>query len=210
MDKDLEFLRDVDDKYLDVLVNVMINYDGGKGKIKAIKEEYTKFGTSYKNYLDDIVDTYINYGNDAYANITKGIKNSYRHILSDVCSSFKIDYDVNKSLEDNEQLVLNCALNEVKDNLSIDKSVDLIIELYANIKQTNFDVRWREFLQEFLIINIVTIPSLELKRMMDSFKKKLEMVNALIIDLYQKGKPELQVTIPCTLLIALFRKTISV
>ena len=37
MDKDLEFLRDVDDKYLDVLVNVMINYDGGKGKIKAKK-----------------------------------------------------------------------------------------------------------------------------------------------------------------------------
>ena len=117
---------------------------------------------------------------------------------------------MNKSLEDNEQLVLNCALNEVKDNLPIDKSVDLIIELYANIKQTTFDVRWREFLQEFLIINIVIIPSIELKRMMDSFKKKLEMVNALIIDLYQKGKPELQVTMPCTLLIALFRKTISV
>ena len=210
MDRDLEFLRDVDDKYLDVLVDVMINYDGGKSKIKAIKEEYTKFGTSYKNYLDDIVDVYINYGNDAYATVTKGIKNSYRHILSDVCSSFKIDYDINKSLEDNEQYVLDYALNEVKDHLSIEKSVDLIVELYANAKQTNFDVRWREFLQEFLIINIVIIPSLELKRMMDLFKKRLEMVNALIIDLYQKGKPELQVTIPCTLLIALFRKTVSV
>lgn len=210
MDRDLEFLRDVDDKYLDVLVDVMINYDGGKGKIKAIKEEYTKFGTSYKNYLDDIVDIYINYGNDAYATVTKGIKNSYRHILSDVCSSFKNDYDVNKSLEDNEQLVLNCALNEVKDNLAIDKSIDLIIELYANVKQTNFDIRWREFLQEFLIINIAIIPSIELKRMMDSFKKRFEMMNALIIDLYQKGKPELQVTIPCTLLITLFRKTVSV
>ena len=101
-------------------------------------------------------------------------------------------------------------MNEVKDHLSIEKSVDLIVELYANAKQTNFDVRWREFLQEFLIINIVIIPSIELKRMMDSFKKQFEMMNALIIDLYQKGKPELQVTIPCTLLIALFRKTVSV
>ena len=86
----------------------------------------------------------------------------------------------------------------------------MIVELYANAKQINFDVRRREFLQEFLIINIVTIPSIQLKRMMDSFKKQLEMMNALIIDLYQKGKPELQVTIPCTLLIALFRKTGSV
>ena len=106
MDKDLEFLKDVDDRYLDVLVDVMINYDGGKEKLKAIKEEYNKFGTSYKNYLDDIVDVYINYGNDAYASVTKGIKNSYRHILNDVCSGFKIKYDVNKSLEHNEQCVL--------------------------------------------------------------------------------------------------------
>ena len=207
MDKDLEFLKDVDDRYLDVLVDVMINYDGGKGKLKAIKEEYSKFGTSYKNYLEDIIDAYINYGNDAFANVTKGIKNSYRHILSDVCSGFKIDYDVNKSLEDNEQCVLNCALSDVNKNLSIDNSLDLIVRLYANGKLTNFDVRWREFLSDFLTVYFIYNPSHEFKRQIESFKKQLELIHALLLDLYQKGKPELQVTIPCTLLIALFRKS---
>ena len=209
MDKDLEFLKDVDDRYLDVLVDVMINYDGGKEKLKAIKEEYSKYGTSYKNYLNDIIDIYINYGNDAYTSVIKGIKNSYRHILSDVCSSFKIDYDSNESLEHNEQCVLNYALSELKEHLGIDKCVDLIVEVYANPKQTNFAVRWKEYLVDTLTVNCVDIPSIELKRMIELFKKDLELMDALIMDLYQKGKPELQVTIPCTILIAVYRKMFS-
>ena len=197
MDKDLEFLKAVDDKYLDVLVNVMINYDGGKGKIKAIKEEYTKFGTSYKNYLDDIVDTYINYGNDAYANITKGIKNSYRHILSDVCSSFGIKYDNNKSLEENEYYVLKRALSKYEDSWTMEEIINLIKGIYAKPKVTFFDT-WIQRMKDDVIIMTMIAPN----PLMDLYM--------LIMDLYQKGKPELQVTIPCTLLIALFRKSVKV
>jgi hypothetical protein len=60
MDKDLEFLKDVDDRYLDVLVDVMINYDGGTSKIRAVKEEHSKYQhrsehptapTIYSHYL---------------------------------------------------------------------------------------------------------------------------------------------------------------
>ena len=197
MDKDLEFLRDVDDKYLDVLVNVMINYDGGKGKIKAIKEEYAKFGTSYKNYLDDIVDVYMNYGNDAYANVTKGIRNSYRHILSDVCSSFRIEYNNNKSLEENEYYVLKRALSKYEDSWTMEEIINLIKGIYAKPKVTFFDT-WIQRMKDDVIIVTMIAPN----PLMDLYM--------LIMDLYQKGKPELQVTIPCTLLIALFRKTISV
>ena len=197
MDKDLEFLRDVDDKYLDVLVNVMINYDGGKGKIKAIKEEYAKFGTSYKNYLDDIVDVYMNYGNDAYANVTKGIRNSYRHILSDVCSSFRIEYNNNKSLEENEYYVLKRALSKYEDSWTMEEIINLIKGIYAKPKVTFFDT-WIKRMKDDVIIVTMIAPN----PLMDLYM--------LIMDLYQKGKPELQVTIPCTLLIALFRKTVSV
>ena len=197
MDKDLEFLRDVDDKYLDVLVNVMINYDGGKGKIKAIKEEHTKFGTSYKNYLDDIVDVYMNYGNDAYANVTKGIRNSYRHILSDVCSSFGIKYDNNKSLEENEYYVLKRALSKYEDSWTMEEIINLIKGIYAKPKVTFFDT-WIQRMKDDVIIMTMIAPN----PLMDLYM--------LIMDLYQKGKPELQVTIPCTLLIALFRKSVKV
>ena len=197
MDKDLEFLRDVDDKYLDVLVNVMINYDGGKGKIKAIKEEYAKFGTSYKNYLDDIVDVYMNYGNDAYANVTKGIRNSYRHILSDVCSSFRIEYNNNKSLEENEYYVLKRALSKYEDSWTMEEIINLIKGIYAKPKVTFFDT-WIQRMKDDVIIVTMIAPN----PLMDLYM--------LIMDLYQKGKPDLQVTIPCTLLIALFRKTVSV
>ena len=197
MDKDLEFLKDVDDKYLDVLVNVMINYDGGKGKIKAIKEEYAKFGTSYKNYLDDIVDVYMNYGNDAYANVTKGIRNSYRHILSDVCSSFRIEYNNNKSLEENEYYVLKRALSKYEDSWTMEEIINLIKGIYAKPKVTFFDT-WIQRMKDDVIIVTMIAPN----PLMDLYM--------LIMDLYQKGKPELQVTIPCTLLIAKFRKTVSV
>ena len=197
MDKDLEFLKHVDDRYLDVLVDVMINYDGGKGKIKAIKEEYTKFGTSYKNYLDDIVDVYMNYGNDAYANVTKGIRNSYRHILSDVCSSFGIKYDNNKSLEENEYYVLKRALSKYEDSWTMEEIINLIKGIYAKPKVTFFDT-WIQRMKDDVIIMTMIAPN----PLMDLYM--------LIMDLYQKGKPELQVTIPCTLLIALFRKSVKV
>ena len=197
MDKDLEFLKHVDDRYLDVLVDVMINYDGGKGKIKAIKEECAKFGTSYKNYLDDIVDVYMNYGNDAYANVTKGIRNSYRHILSDVCSSFRIEYNNNKSLEENEYYVLKRALSKYEDSWTMEEIINLIKGIYAKPKVTFFDT-WIQRMKDDVIIMTMIAPN----PLMDLYM--------LIMDLYQKGKPELQVTIPCTLLIALFRKSVKV
>lgn len=199
MDKDLEFLKDVDDRYLDVIVNVMINYDGGKEKLKAIKEEYSKFGTSYKNYLNDIIDIYINYGNDAYASVTKGIKNSYRHILSDVCSGFKINYDVKKTLDDNEKGLLERAMIGIEDNLSVNEMIELICSIYGMPKKT-FLGDWIERTKRNIFVIRCIAPN-PLDSIWDN------PIIPLIKDLYQKGKPEFQVTVPCTLLIALFRRS---
>ena len=136
MDKDLGFLKDVDDRYLGILVDVMINYDGGSGKIKAVKEECSKYGTSYQNYLDVIIDAYLNYGKDAFAIVSGGIKISYRHILSDVCSAFGVKFNLDMTLEENEQVVLKTALLKAVDDLAVDGIVDLITSTYAKPKKT--------------------------------------------------------------------------
>ena len=200
MDKDLEFLKDVDDRYLDVLVDVMINYDGGTSKIRAVKEECSKYGTSYKNYLDVIIDAYLNYGRDAFDIIGGSIKTSYRHLLSDVCSKLGVKFNLEMTIEENEQIVLKTALLKAVDDLDGDRLVDLIISTYAKPKKTLL----KEWLLRIIIPTMDNAPILPLNN-------KLIYINpltALIIDLYNNCKPELQVTLPCTLLIAVFRKTI--
>ncbi|MDO4756009.1 MAG: hypothetical protein Q4A54_06670 [Parabacteroides sp.] len=200
MDKDLEFLKNVDDKYLDGLVDVIIKYDGGSNKIKAAKEEHTKYGTPYANYIDIIIDTYLDYGNDAFATVGSGIKHSYRHILGDVCKRFKVTYDTNKALEENEQILLEQALINAADDLSVDEMIDLIQCLYSKPKQTHLGDWINRFMGEFtpipLICRVPNPPTL------------IDSLIAIVKDLYQEGKPALQVTIPCTLLIALYRKTV--
>ena len=202
MDKDLEFLKAVDDKYLDVLVDVMINYDGGTSKIRAVKEECSKYGTSYQNYLDVIIEAYLNYGRDAFAIMGGSIKTSYRHLLSDVCSKLGVKFNLEMTLEENEQVVLKTALLKAVDDLDGDRLVDLIISTYAKPKKT--------LLKEWLLRTI--IPTMHLVCTWPLNNKLIYMnpLTALIIDLYNNCKPELQVTLPCTLLIALYRKTVSV
>ena len=201
MDKDLEFLKDVDDRYLDVLVDVMINYDGGTSKIRAVKEEHSKYGTSYKNYLDEIIEAYLNYGRDAFAIVGSGIKISYRHVLSDVCSRIGKKFKLELTLEENEQLVLKTALLKAVDDLDSDRLVDLIISTYAKPKKS--------ILKEWLRGTIVPVIHCVCPLPWNNKIVYIDPVTALILDLYNNCKPELQVTLPCTLLIAVYRKMFS-
>lgn len=200
LDKDLEFLKKVDDKYLGVLVDVMINYDGGTSKIKAVKEECSKYGTSYQNYLDVIVDTYLNYGRDAFANVGGGIKISYRHVLSDVCSKFDVKFDVNDTLVSNEQKVLKKALLKAFDDLNNDMLVDLITTTYVKPKKS--------LLKDWLVRSTIPVINCVCPLPLPTSFVYIDPITRLIIDLYKKGKPESKVTIPCTLLIALYRRMV--
>lgn len=201
LDKDLEFLKKVDDKYLSVLVDVMINYDGGTSKIKAIKEECSKYGTSYQNYLDVIVDAYLNYGKDVFANVGSGIKISYRHVLSDVCSKLDVKFDANDTLVGNEQKVLKKALLKAFDDLNNDMLVDLISTTYAKPK--------RSLLKDWLVQTTIPVINCVCPLPLPTPLVYINPITRLIIDLYKKGKPEYKVTIPCTLLIALYRKMVK-
>lgn len=201
IDKDLEFLKDIDGKYLETLVDVMINYDGGSNKLKEVKKECEKYGASYQSYLDVIIDEYLRYGNDAFNNVLSDIKISYRHVLSDVCSSFKIDFDSNKTVEENEQLILEKALIEIVNDLPVDNIVDFIVSVYAKPKRSHLTDWVKMIKDEFRIIRCVAPNPLS-----EFVKYYFAPIGALIMDLYQKGKPELQVMIPCTLLIAVYRR----
>ena len=129
LDKDLEFLKNVDDKYLGVLVDVMINYDGGTSNIKAVKEECSKYGASYQNYLDVIVDAYLNYGKDVLKSIGKGdFKISYRHVLSECCQSVNVDFNAQLSVKTIENNLLKTCLNiDDESEVKVDEIIKIIM-----------------------------------------------------------------------------------
>ena len=192
LDKDLEFLKKVDDKYLGVLVDVMINYDGGTSKIKAVKEECSKYGTSYQNYLDVIVDAYLNYGKDVLQSIGKGdLKISYRHVLSECCQSVNVDFKAQLSVKTIENNLLKTCLNiDDESEVKVDEIIKIIIKVYSKSKSMPWYV-W------------ITSPTLIAQPI---FLPWCIPVIEIAKKIYKKCRPELQAILPCTLLIALYRK----
>lgn len=197
LDKDLEFLKNVDDKYLGVLVDVMINYDGGTSNIKAVKEECSKYGASYQNYLDVIVDAYLNYGKDVLKSIGKGdFKISYRHVLSECCQSVNVDFNAQLSVKTIENNLLKSCLKLEKDcQFSADELVEIVVKTYSKPKSTSWAV-W------VTLPIMATIPTLVAPLFMPWWLSVFGMAK----EVYQKCRPEFQVILPCTLLIALYRK----
>lgn len=185
LDKDLEFLKKVDDKYLGVLVDVMINYDGGTSKIKAVREECSKYGTSYQNYLDVIVDTYLNYGKDVFANVGGGIKISYRHVLSDVCVGLKMKANNTMTVSKIEGQLLELLKKDVTRDISIEGLVAVVMKKYAVAKY----------------VPVWILPFI--------YSPVNDPMFGWLKDLYDKSSPELKVTIPCTMLIAIYRNMIK-
>ncbi len=192
MDKDLEFLKKVDDKYLAVLIDVMINYDGGTSKIKVVKEECSKYGTSYQNYLDVVIDTYLNYGRDVLKVIGRAdVRISYRHVLSECCEGTKVTFNQQASVETIENNLLNACLNlEDECNVEIDELIKIIVETYSKSKSMPWYV-W------------ITLPTFIAPPIFSPWWLSVVEIAKRI---YKKCRPELQVILPSTLLIAVYRK----
>lgn len=202
LDKDLEFLKKVDDKYLGVLVDVMINYDGGTSKIKAVKEECSKYGTSYQNYLDVIVDAYLNYGKDVLKSIGKGdLKISYRHVLYDVCAELKIKTNNAMTVSEIEGQLLEL----LKKDVTIDEKVS---DMFSGWLLDS--LRCQEHPLIAAVMRRYVVPK-NIPFWIKTFicGPTNDPVFGWLKDLYDKSRPELKVTIPCTMLIAIYRDIVK-
>lgn len=100
-DKDLEFLKEMNNGDLEDFVNLLI-YDP-KDNEKRVTEtlstsdEYKMYGKNYKMYMDRILEEFQLYGGNTLVNIFRGFSGvCYDEIVRDVASALKVK-DISKS-----------------------------------------------------------------------------------------------------------------
>lgn len=98
-DEDLEFLRDMQSKDLDVLVETLT----GKNKSNATENlsQQSGYKSHYPNhirYVDEIMEELQLFGGNTFANLVRRQGVPYKEILCDVCDKMKVNYNKTSSV----------------------------------------------------------------------------------------------------------------
>ncbi len=130
-DADLEFLKELDSRDLDQLVELLI-YDP-KDKEKRISEElseceeFKKYYPHHNRYWDKIAAELQKYGGNTFANLLRGgVGVVYREILMDVCDKLKVNYNKYSSTEMIEENLLMKILKDALEEMSEEERKELL------------------------------------------------------------------------------------
>ncbi len=128
-DEDLEFLKYLESKDLDQLVNILIyDTDGLKRFAEELSESesYKKYYPDHVKYWQDIAGELQKFGGNTFANILRGGKGVlYKEILMDVCDKLKVNYNKNSNVERIETNLLMKVLEDALEKMSDEERKEL-------------------------------------------------------------------------------------
>ncbi len=131
-DKDLEFLKDISSKDLDILVSVLTKDEKGKLRFTenlTYKEFYKKNYPDHHKYWDKIAEEIQCYGGNTIANTLRGGGVRYNDIVTDVCKHLKIDIEKDDNTEDLEMKLLLKILADATADMTKEELASLSNEL---------------------------------------------------------------------------------
>lgn len=108
-DEDLEFIRYMSNKDLNLLVDTVIKENGEYRKNLCFgnKKKFETYYPHHEKYIDELLEEIQTFGGNTIANIVrlgKGV--SYKEIVLDICNHIGVEYDEKDSVELNEQKIL--------------------------------------------------------------------------------------------------------
>ncbi len=226
MDKNLDFMKELDNEQLGIFVEVMLK-KGDLTEILSVSDEYKMYGKNYKLYWNRIEKEFLDFGSNTITSAFFGNK-AYKDILIDVAEKIKVNFNKEQSIENIEGKILEKVLVDAWENMSEEEKRDLAktakekygkVDLYA---EGAMGLVWAfraggfaSYKISLIIIN--AIAKMILGRGLSlaanaTFVKALSVfagpigiaVTALwtIMDI---AGPAYRVTIPCVILIAAFR-----
>lgn len=96
-DEDLEFLRDMQSKDLEVLVETLTKANTGRlSKQSGYKAHYPN--RNHIRYVDEIMEELQLFGGNTFVNLIRRQGVPYREILCDVCDKMKVNYNKKSSV----------------------------------------------------------------------------------------------------------------
>ena len=120
-DSDLEFLRYMTDKDLEVLVETLTGKYGDRRWTESLtgNDRYKRHYPNHSKYVDEIMEELQCFGGNTlmnYARLGKGVL--YKEILCDVCDKMKVNYNKKSSVERIEGNLLEKILEKAMENMS--------------------------------------------------------------------------------------------
>jgi len=128
-DEDLEFLKELESKDLEQLVEILIyDKDGEKRYTEELSESegYKKYYPDHVKYWQDIVEELQRFGGNSFVNMLRlGEGVLYKEILIDVCDKLKVNYNKNSNVERIETNLLMKILEDALEKMSDEERKEL-------------------------------------------------------------------------------------
>ena len=138
-DRHLEFLSGLDNKELEVLVDIITKDKDGdirESEDLTLQDRYKKYNPNHQKYWDLIAADYQYFGGNTFISIFRGNGVVYEEILSDVCEKMKVNLPKNPSVSVMEQNLLMKTIEKSVEEMSPKQRKELLQEM--DIKTQDF------------------------------------------------------------------------
>jgi uncharacterized protein YaaW (UPF0174 family) len=139
LDEDLEFLQYLDDKSLDLLVEVLIkNKDGELRLTENITCDvlYKTYSPQHSKYWELIGEEIQTFGGNTLVNVVRRKGISYKEILCNVCDKMKVNYNKNSNVSTIEENLFMKILKDSMKDMTEEELKEIVKEL--NLKTQSF------------------------------------------------------------------------
>lgn len=138
-DKDLEFLGELSNDELDVLVKMLTKDEKGGVRVTeslTSSEEYKKHFPDHQKYWRAVAEEIQTFGGNTFMNLIRQGGVEYKEILIDVCKKMKVNFNEKSSTQLIEQNLLMKVLEDSIQKMSPEDLQELVKDL--DLKTTDF------------------------------------------------------------------------
>lgn len=136
-DEDLEFLRSMQSKDLNALVEILTGKDGDRRLTEELTANplYKRFYPEHIEYVEEVMAELQCYGANSFITIFRGGKGVlYREILCDVCDKAKVNYNKKSPVERIEGELLKKILTQAIEKMDMSELESIASELESIAK----------------------------------------------------------------------------
>ena len=135
-DQDLEFLKNLSNDQLEILVNVLTKDEKCNSRMNedlTLQDNYKKHYPNHKKYWQEIAEEIQLNGGNTFVNMFRSGGVQYREVLEDVCDKLDVDYRSNQSTSSIENNLLLEVLRKSTEDMSSEDIKVISKELKLNI-----------------------------------------------------------------------------
>ena len=135
-DEDLEFLRSMQSKDLDALVEILTGKDGDRRLTEELTANplYKRFYPEHIEYVEEVMEELQLFGGNTIINKARGKGVLYREILCDVCDKAKVNYNKKSPVERIEGELLAKILTQAIEKMDMSEIESIASELESIAK----------------------------------------------------------------------------